>query len=187
MSDAPCFFDLHDLPGPVIAAVTFDGRGRHCLRQALLRAARTGQPVIALHILHETAHTAGHYRRNDRGEVLRPNADVARRLLGDFSAEIVAGIPEADGVALRQLIVEGTPQRRIPEVARLTGAGVIIIGGDTGRPLLTRLLGRNTASAVQRRAACPVVVIDRDGNTANARGSQEGRRQQPLPSAMQAH
>jgi len=119
--------------------------------------------------------------------VLRPNADVARRLLGDFSAEIVAGIPEAGSVALRQLIVEGTPQRRIPEVARLTGADLVIIGGDTVRPLLARLLGRNTASAVQRRAPCPVVVIDRDGNTTSAQGFQEGRLHRPLPSAMQAH
>jgi nucleotide-binding universal stress UspA family protein len=163
MLDAETFSTGKSDCGPVIAAMTFDEQGRQCLRQALHRAAHTGQSVIALHIVHETGRTSGMYRRHDRGEVLRPDVDVASRLLEDFTAEVLSGEPAGAGLTLRQLAVPGIPEQRIPDVARLTGADLIVIGS---RPKhgLDRLFGRNVTGAVLACAPCPVLVIDDDGD-----------------------
>jgi len=184
MSDAAILTKVDADPGPVIAAISFDERGRQCLIQALRRAAHTAQPVIALHVLHESGRTMGLYRRHDRGEVLRPNADVASRLLADFSAEIIAGEPGAAGTPLRQLVVAGVPERRIAEVARLTGAELIIMGRrlQTG---LQRLLRRNTALTVLRRAPCPVLVVDGDGNALDTQDLRRARRDRAWPTAVE--
>ncbi|WP_295544276.1 universal stress protein [uncultured Thiohalocapsa sp.] len=171
-------------PGPVVAAVRFDEVGRHCLRQALRAAAHQHRPAIALHILHETARTAGLYRRHDDGDVLRPNLDVAAELLTGLTAEALADEPEARGDALRQLVVPGLPKQRIIEVARLTHAGLIVIGG---RPLtgLDRLLRRDVTGAVLRRAPCPVMVVDAAGNRLDPRHLRPLPPNHTLPPAVE--
>lgn len=183
MADTARFSDVGARRGPVIAAVRFDEAGRQCLRHALLGAAQTGRPAIALHVLHETGRTLGLYRRHDDGEVLRPNAEVASALLADFSAEVIADEPAWTGVSLRHLVVPGVPERRIVEVARLAGAELIVTGG---RPKvgLDRLLSRNVAAAVMRHAPCPVVVVDTSGHALDPQDLRQGR-EPALPAAME--
>lgn len=172
-------------PGPVIAAVTFDERGRQCLRQALQRAAHTGQTVVALHIVHESERSIGLYRRHDRGEVLRPNSEVARRLLAGLCAEVVAEQSAGPAAALRELVVDGVPGRRIPELARLLDAGLIVVGGRHHRSLPERLFGSDVTAAVLRRAPVAVLVVDADGNPLDvARGRGRNR---SLPPAVETH
>lgn len=170
---------------PIVAAVTFDEQGRQCLRHACQRAARTGEPVIALHVIHETGRVAGLYRRHDRGQAALPIPDVAKRLLADFTAEVVAGEADGETLSLRELAVSGIPETSIAEVAQLTGAGLIVIGG---RPKegLDRLFGRTVTRNVLRRARCPVLVIDVAGNTVDPKDLIPGRRDRSYPPAMQA-
>lgn len=184
MADAASFSDVEARRGAVIAAIRFDDEGRQCLRQALLRAVQTGRPAIVLHVLHETVRTMGLYRSHDDGEVLRPNAEVARELLADFSAEVIADEPARAELSLRHMVVSGVPERRIVEVARLAGAELIVMGG---RPKvgLDRLLCRNVTGAVLRRAPCPVVVVDAGGNSLGPKQLRQGRREHALPPAMQ--
>lgn len=177
--------------GPVLAAVTFDEEGRNCLRHALRRAAHTGQPVIALHVVHETEHNMGQYRRHDQGELMRPYADVARRMLADLSADVVAEMPDGANIRLRQLVVEGLPEGRIAEVAQLTSAELIIVGGRTEmekpKPALERWFGRHLIDTVRRRAACPVLIVDSDGNALGDPSSQRADSKHGLPPGLETH
>lgn len=181
--------DVNAQPGPVLAAVTFDEQGRSCLRHALRRAAHTGRSAIALHVVHETEHNMGLYRGHEQGDELRPYADVARRLLADLSAEVVAGLPNADEIDLRQLVVEGLPKGRIAEVAELTGAELVIVGGGRERPALDldRWFGRHVAEAVRRRVSCPVLIVDSDGNVVGDLGPAHVDRKQALPTGLETH
>lgn len=170
---------------PVIAAVCFDEYGRQCLRQALRLAARRDRPAIALHILHETTRNLGFYRRQDDGEVLRPNADVAGDLLAAFSAEVIADEPDTSDVSLRQLVVPGVPAGRIVEVARLTDAELIVIGARP-RTGLERLLSPDVIGSVLRHAGCPVLVVDALGEPVDPHDLRPGHPRQPLPPAAGA-
>jgi len=174
---------------PVLAAVTFDEEGRSCLRHALRRAAHTGQPAIALHVVHETERSMGQYRRHDQGELLRPYADVARRMLADLSEDVIAEMPDGTDIRLRQLVVEGLPEGRIAEVAQLTGAELIIVGGGTEveKPALERWFGRHLVDTVRRRAACPVLIVDSDGNALGDPSSQRADGKHRLPPGLETH
>ncbi len=177
---------LHDREAPlspVVAAISFDEQGRNCLRQALRLAASRGRPAIALHVLNETPRTLGFYRLHDDGEVLRPIADVAEALLAGFSAEVIADQPDWAHVTLRRLVVSGVPERRVVEVAGLTGAELVVVGGRR-KSALQRLFGRDVIGAVLRHAPCPVVVADEDGNHWRP-PEQAAQRAQPLPSVAE--
>ena len=163
MDNTASFLDVDARRGPLIAAVRFDEKGRQCLRRALRTAAPAGQPVIALHILHETVRTLGLYCSQDGRKVLRPNSEVASRLLENFCAEIIAGESDGVGLDLQRLVVPGVPERRIVEVARLSGAELIVVGGPR-KEGMGRLLRRDVTGAVMRDAPCPVLVVDADGN-----------------------
>jgi len=119
--------------------------------------------------------------------VLRPNVDVARRLLADLSAVAVAGLPNADAIGLRQLVVEGLPEGRIAEVAKLTGAELIIVGGETHKPAMDRWFGRHVAEAVRRHAPCPVLIVDAEGHAIGDPSLQRDFGKQVLPSSVQTH
>jgi nucleotide-binding universal stress UspA family protein len=151
-------------PRPILAAVSLDMRGQQCLRQACRQATLSGATVIALHVIHESGRDAGLYRRHDTGEVLRPVDVIARGLLADVCAEVLGDEPGCGAREPRLLAVAGLPQRRIPEVAERVGAGLIIVGGERPRGL-DRLFGRNIARQVLAVASCPVLVVDRDGNS----------------------
>jgi len=187
LSDVDLQPNVDAQPGPILAAVTFDEQGRSCLRHALRRAAHTGRSAIALHVVHETERNMGLYRCHDQGEELMPYADVARRLLADLSAEVVAGLPNADEIGLRQLVVEGLPKGRIAEVAELTGAELVVVGGGGERPALDRWFGRHVAETVRRRASCPVLIVDSDGNVVVDPGLPHVDRKQALPSGLETH
>ncbi len=166
-----------DQPGarPILAAVSLDEQGQHCLRQACRQAALTGATVIALHVIHETGRNAGLYRRHDTGEVMRPIDAIARGLLADVCAEVLGSEPGCHGQEPRLLAVEGVPEQRIPAVAARVQAGLIIVGGQRPRGL-ERLFGRNVARQVLRKAACPVLVVDRDGNSVDPQDLLPGHR-----------
>ena len=170
---------------PIVAAVTFDEQGRQCLQHACQRAARTGEPVIALHVVHETVRDAGLYRRHDCGQVALPIVDVAKRLLADFTAEVIAGEPDGAQLDLRELAVPGVPETSIAKIAALTSAGLIVIGGRPKRGL-ERLFGRMVTQNVLRRAECPVLVIDVAGNALDPKDLAPGRQDRSYPPAMQA-
>lgn len=162
VSDSP--IPESQAPRPILAAVSLDRHGQQCLRQACRQATLTGAEVIALHVIHETGRNAGLYRRHDTGEVLRPIDEIAHGLLADVCAEVLGAEPGCGAQEPRLLAVTGVPQRRIPQVAGHTGAGLIIVGGQRPRGL-DRLLGRNIARHVLAAASCPVLVVDDDGNS----------------------
>ena len=157
---------ISDYPGarPILAAVSLDTQGQHCLRHACRQATLSGAVVVALHVVHETGRNAGFYRQHDTGQLLRPIDEVARGLLADVTAEVLGGEPGCGEQQPQLLVVDGVPERRIPEVAERIGAGLIIVGGQRLRGL-DRLFGRNVARQVLLKARCPVMVVDSDGNS----------------------
>jgi nucleotide-binding universal stress UspA family protein len=170
---------------PVIAAVSFDHQGSQCLRQACQRAAHTGQPVIALHVVYESGRTIGLYHRHDSRPGLMPIADIAKQMLAEEVAECVGSDPAYKTVEIRQLALAGLPGKRIPEVAELIGAELIVIG-DGPRQGLTRLLSSNSVTrTVMRRAPCAVLVIDDTGNTIDAQTPPPRQGNRSYPSMLQ--
>ncbi|KAA6183660.1 universal stress protein [Thiohalocapsa marina] len=152
---------------PIIAAVSFDEQGRQCLRQACLRAVHAAQPVVALHVVHETSRTAGQYARYNQGAGLLPLTDIAKSMLAAVVDEVTGSDPACAAAEIRQLVIPGVPANRIPEVAELVQAELIILGGKD-RYGLERLLAPGTPRSVLKRAGCKVLVIDETGQPQDA-------------------
>ena len=173
---------------PVVAAVTFDQQGSQCLRQACQRAAHTGQPVIALHVVHENGRTAGHYLRSSSSRLVAPISHIAKGMLDDFVSRVLSQKPTCcHGLELRQLTVVGLPARRISEIAALTGADLLIMGGGRPKSGLQRLLSTSVTRAVLRNAPCPVLVIDAAGNPVDPEDLVPRGRGRTFPSMLQTH
>lgn len=147
---------------PILVSVALDEHARECLRHACHRALHSGQPVVAVHIVHEKTKTTGVYRRSRYGASVMPLDEIAQRMLADFVADWRREHPEVDDVVLECYAVPGIPETRIPELAERFGADLIVLGGSVRRGL-QRLLGRCLACTVLRRVRCQVTVIDRDG------------------------
>lgn len=171
--------------GPVIAAVRFDEAGRQCLRHALHQAAHRGTAAVALHILHETPRTLGLYRRHDDGEVLRPLVDVGRELLASFTAEVLSEQPQAAEVPLRQLVVAGVPEQRIPEVAEMLGAALVVVG-PRRKAAIGRLWRRDVSGAVSKRSPCSVLAVDEAGGQLVSQRPRLAEPDRPLPTAAES-
>lgn len=169
---------------PIIAAVSFGHAGSQCLRQACQRAAHTGQPVIALHVVHETGRTAGLYHRHDTSPGLTPIADIAKQMLAEQVADCVGGEPACQALEIRKLAVAGLPGRRISEIAELTGADLIVIGYRPKRGL-ARLLSTSVTQTVLRHAPCAVLVVDEAGNPVDAQQRLPRHRGRSHPSVLQ--
>jgi len=72
--------------------------------------------------------------------------------------EALAAKAQSAGVRARILLVDGTPAREIPRVARRTGADLVVIGTH-GRTGFAKLFLGSVASQVVATSACPVMTV----------------------------
>jgi nucleotide-binding universal stress UspA family protein len=115
--------------------------------------------------------------RNEIEQVL-PIEEIAESVLQDFMAEMRKQHPDNAVLAnARLIVVSGLPATRIPEVACLTGAGHIVMGGN-GRTSLSKLMAGSVSEKVIRQSPVPVTIVHSNG-TAREGASADVRQSEP--------
>jgi nucleotide-binding universal stress UspA family protein len=146
-------------PAPVLVALGLDDRSSACLAQGCEMAVKFGQPLLVVHVVHETAESAGMYRRHHKANDTMPLSEIARDMLAEQVAAFRRERRDLDRVCEVQLaVVGGLPETRIPELASFYGASMIVMSNHSRRGLRHWLHGSITESVV-RQAPCPVVVV----------------------------
>ena len=131
--------------------------------EALLFAAQlakcSSQPLVVLHVVHEDVHGPVIYPRKNEREQILPIHEIAERMLQNFMAGIRAQHPDSAILAnAGMMVVSGLPATRIPEIARLTGAGFIVMGSN-GRSSLSKLISGSVSGKVIRKSHVPVTIV----------------------------
>jgi nucleotide-binding universal stress UspA family protein len=146
------------MTGPILCAVDFSADSRAALLWASRQAALSDARIVLLHVVHDPASSPGFYRKLE-GDWLRPMADVAEEMMGEFLEEMRAAHPDAAPMrALEARLVPGLPPGRIVEVAEEIGASLVVVG-SRGRTGLPHILLGSVAERVVQTATMPVVVV----------------------------
>jgi len=160
---------------PILVALDLSSDGFPVFAHACRLAARLSQPLAVVHVAHETADTVGLYRRQRAQLDTTPMLDLARAMLEERIDAFRGDCADMKGVGdVQILVVDGIPQTRIPELAGLLGADLIVMG-RRHRGGLARLLHSSVSSDVGRRAPCPVVIVDEDAPAAHLSCRPAGR------------
>lgn len=146
-------------PRPILVPIDFSDNCKAALRHAARLAEPFDQPLLILHVVHETADQAGYYRSRDTSGRTLPLYDIAEQLLERFVDELRAeqGISQSLATA-GTLVVCGLPANRILEVAEARDAGMIVMGTH-GRQGLARLLLGSVAQHIAQHSRIPVTTI----------------------------
>jgi nucleotide-binding universal stress UspA family protein len=143
---------------PVLVASDFSERSWSCLAQGCEMAAKFGQPVILVHVVHETGDTTGMYRRHHLARDTLPLSDIAKSMLEEQVAAFRAGHSSDFACNIGLVVVTGIPETRIVELAERYDASMIVMRSHNRRGLSHWIYGSVTESVV-RHAPCPVVVV----------------------------
>lgn len=159
---------------PIVAAVDGSPASAAAVERAVSLAGELDAPIVFVHVRRGPADFLGapFYQRRLSSAMAR-----GRRVLGEAVASAAAAGETAQGVML-----EGSPARRIVELARRRGARLVVVGSRG------RTLGRSVARAVARAAGRPVVVAGRrPGMTGAPRDTEEldTKRRQPREHAQE--
>lgn len=144
---------------PILVALDLGEHCRECLVQAWRIAEQRGQTLIVAHIAHETVRTAGMYQRKNRGSFMLPIPEIAKNLLADFVEAFSQDHPTFQTLDSRQVVVDGIPETRIPELAKRFHAGAIVIG-DRQHSGVAGLLQHSVGQTVLDSAPCPVFLLN---------------------------
>lgn len=147
--------------------------------KALLFAAQlaecSSQSLLVLHVVHEDVHGSYLYTRRNEWEQILPIDEIAERMLQDFMSDIREQHPDSAVLAnAGMMVVSGLPATRIPEIARLTGADLIVMGSN-GRSSLSKLVAGSVSKKVMRKSLVPVTIVHLNG-TASEHGRIDAHR-----------
>jgi nucleotide-binding universal stress UspA family protein len=147
---------------PILVALDLSDHSLPVLGHACRLAAGLGQPLLVVHVVHETEETVGMYRRDQTTADTTPMHDLARAMLEERIAAFRTDCGDIDRIGDVQLVVaDGIPQTRIPELAESYAADMIVMGRHHRRGL-SRLLHPSVSQDVGRYARCPVVLVDEE-------------------------
>ena len=121
-------------------------------------ATKFGQPLILVHVVHETGDTTGMYRRHHTARDTLPLSDIAEAMLEEQAAAFRADRGSDFACEIELVVVTGIPETRIIELAERYDASMIVMRSHNRRGLSHWLYGSVTESVV-RHAPCPVVVV----------------------------
>jgi nucleotide-binding universal stress UspA family protein len=132
---------------PIIAAIDASAATRAAVEEAVILAAELEAPLVFAYVRRGPPPFLGapYYQRRLSREMERARTVLARALRSARAAEVEA---EAE-------ILEGSPRRRIVELAQDRGAQLVVVGSR--RPRLRRSVGY----AIARSADRPVVITAR--------------------------
>jgi nucleotide-binding universal stress UspA family protein len=142
---------------PIVAAVDSSAASRAAIGEAVRLAAELNAPVVFVYVRRGPAGFLGTPVYQHR--LTKENARARRVLDRALAVADNAGVP-AEGE-----ILEGSPQRRIPEFARDRRARLLVVGSRRHR------LGRSVSNGVIRTAGRPVVVANSLQRLAAARSA----------------
>jgi len=149
----------------VLVAVDFSAASEEALLLAAQLAGSSSKPLVVLHVAHDSGHRPNIYPRRNAMEQMLPLEEIARRTLQDFMAKMREQHPDSEVLAnAEMMVVSGLPATRIPEIARQTGAGLIVMGGN-GRTSLSKLIAGSVSEKVIRHSPVPVTMVHSDGTT----------------------
>jgi nucleotide-binding universal stress UspA family protein len=139
----------------VLFASDFSKASRKAFAQAVIAAKRTHAILSIVHVLTPFVPVGpGQYVGPETwDEIDRQARKWAMRHL-----EALAERARGAGVRVRVLLVDGTPAREIPRVARRMGAELVVIGTH-GRTGFAKLFLGSVASRVVATCTCPVLTV----------------------------
>jgi nucleotide-binding universal stress UspA family protein len=158
----------------ILVAVDFSEHSNQTVAHGTNLAARCGAEVTLLHVLQIPEYASVPYQGNPHLNVDELTAcfsgaehSVVKQQAKEKLAALEARVHQ-QGIKAESLLYEGHPFEQIVEVAKSTGADLIVIGshGQGGLTRLTRLLIGSTAERVVQWAPCPVLVV---------KGAESGR------------
>ena len=150
---------------PILVPIDLSATSNEALLLAAQLAASSSRSLLVLHVAHDDIHQPNIYPRRNEVEQLLPIEEIAESVLQDFMADMRKQHPDNAVLANAGLIVvSGLPATRIPEVARLTGAGHIVMGGN-GRTSLSKLMTGSVSEKVIHKSPVPVTIVHANGTT----------------------
>lgn len=163
---------------PILVPVDLSASSNEALLLAAQLAASSCRSLIILHVAHDDIHQPNIYPRKNEVDQVLPIEEIAERVFHDFMAGMRKQYPENAVLANAGLIVvSGLPATRITEVARETGAGLIVMGGN-GRTSLSKLMAGSVSEKVIRQSPVPVTIVHANGSSRED-GSTDVRRSEP--------
>ena len=139
----------------LLVPVDFSPRSAAALRYAAQLAATSGTGLLVLHVLHESAHQAGSYRRFAGDQMSLPLSQVAQTMLDEFILRVCdnTGSPCLPRPQIETLVVDGLPANRILEVADRYEVAQII------RSRMSRFFHDGVAGQIGKLSTRPVTLI----------------------------
>jgi len=144
---------------PILICTDLQSHSRMVLEQGLRLARVRNAPAVIIHVVHETAETAGFYQSHNKASPTTPLRDTAQHMLQNLTQSVLDDLPadqHPSSIDLR--VSEGIPQQRIVEVADLLAAACIIMITH-GRSTLGRLWHGSVSEAVTKSSHCEVHTL----------------------------
>ena len=158
---------------PVVAAVDLQPSSRQVLLRARALAARKHRSLIVLHVAHESAESAGFYRRHLRRNDTTPIRAIAEELLNELIEDVLGTTGNgSEGESIRALVVEGIPGSRIVEVAEREDASTIVMH-CCGLQGLARWWRGSVSAYVEKHVGCEVVTLNERAESALIDGDKQ--------------
>jgi nucleotide-binding universal stress UspA family protein len=144
----------------ILVPIDFSPCSDEAFRTALNLARASGSELIMLHVIDTDAIAA--FNRLGLLAVPSDAAAQQRRMRHQArlkSRQLLASIP-TKGIAVRRIILEGTPFVEIGKFTRQEGVDLIVVGSYGGRSeSMNKIFFGATAEKVVRTAGCPVLTV----------------------------
>jgi len=147
----------------ILVPIDFSTVSSEALLFAGQLAESSSQSLIVVHVVHDDTHRRYIYSRRNESEQILPINEIAERMLKNFMADIREQHP--DSVVLEnavEMVVSGLPATRIAEIANLTGADLIVMGGNSPS-WLSKLIAGSVSNKVIRKSLVPVTIVRLNG------------------------
>ena len=164
-------------PGrPLLVAVDFTPACEAALVAGARRAEVAHAPLLVVHVVHESGKYPGFYCKVRRPDDVRPISDIAAEMLDCFMQKMSAKYPQWTAIAeAERVLVNGVPDHRILELAKLRGAQQILVGDSTpGRSGVMDLMLGSVGDWLSRHSRIPVQRVAADLPAAGS-GSGDSR------------
>lgn len=150
---------------PIMVPVDLSEASQEALLLAAQLATSSSRSLLILHVVHDDLHHPEIYPRRNEIEQVLPIEEIAERVFQDFMADMRKRHPDNEALANAGLImVSGLPATQITEVARQTGADLIVMGSNC-RTSLSRLMAGSVSEKVIRQSPVPVTIVHSSGTS----------------------
>jgi nucleotide-binding universal stress UspA family protein len=148
---------------PILVPVDLSATSKEAILLAGQLAGQSSQPLVILHVAHDDIHQPNIYPRRNATEQMLPLEEIAEIELQHFMAKMREQHPDNAVLAnAGMMVVSGLPATRIPEIARKTGASLVVMGGN-GRTSLSKLIAGSVSEKVIRQSPVPVTIVHSHG------------------------